>query len=168
MKKLLLTVVALSILAAQSASAATQYQNYYIHGRNCTSITPGQTAVYTNWGVEAPTTAAIDVVCPIVLTYPQSATALTSVWMMMTGYNRAGVNAIDCAVASTSRSDGTNQVSARAFLPYNQSNPSPAQFDVVTLTPSDAFLSVICHLPGRTAIGRSHLTTLWLQVGFGW
>lgn len=168
MKKLVLTVVtAVCILAAQAASAATEWQNYYIHGRNCTSITPGQTALYTQHGVESGTTNAIDVVCPIVLNSPNASAELTAAWMMMSGYNRSGVNAISCTVAGTSRWDGTNQASARLFLPYDRSNPSPAQFTAVNFAPTEAFLSIICHLPGYTAVGRSHLTAIWLQAGFG-
>jgi hypothetical protein len=167
MKAYVLAVAAVCILVARSAFAAPDYQNYYIHGRSCTSITPGQTAVYSNWGVESPSTGAIDVMCPIVLNYPRAETELTSVWVMVSGYNRAGYNTLNCTVASTSRWDGTGQVSTRVFLPFRNDNPLPPQFDGAQFVPNDAFLTVICRLPGYTATGRSHLTGIWLQVAFG-
>jgi hypothetical protein len=167
MKKCVLTVAAACILVARSASAAPDYQNYYIHGRSCTSITPGQTAVYSMHGIESPSTAAIDVMCPIVLNYSKAEVDLTSVWVMVSGYNRAGYNALNCKVASTSRFGPTGEVSTRVFLPFRQDNPLLPQADGAQFVPNDAFLTVICHLPGYTAIGRSHLTGIWLQVGFG-
>jgi hypothetical protein len=166
MNKYVLTfVMAVGVLAAQSASA-TEYRNYYIHGRSCTSITSGQTPVYTQHGVEAPVTDAIDVSCPIVLEGSAKWEPLTYAWLGVYGYNRASTGSLYCTLASTGF-DGNQQVTGRASVDFPASDPLAPKIGSVQITPGSELLFVNCHLPGRTSTGRSHVTALWLRVGFG-
>jgi hypothetical protein len=168
MKKFLITLAAvLCVLPARSALAAVEYRNLYIHGNSCVSITNGQAAVYSQWGVQAPGAAAIDVTCPIIIQGGMNWTPLTSAWMEILGYNRAGQGQMFCTLTNTDF-DGTQQIVGRADMGYNAFNIWAFQYGVAQITPGSEVLFLRCHLPGTTAPGAiSHLTSVWIQVGFG-
>jgi hypothetical protein len=154
--------MAVGMLAAEFSSAT----EYRIHGSTCTSITDGQTALYSHWGVEAPATSPIDVRCPIVIDGLFSgAASYPYAWLVVYGYNRAGTGSLYCTLTNT-QFDGTKPVSNVANLAFDSLDPGPSHWASAYIIPTSDIVYVTCRLPPSTAAGaRSHLTSLWIIVG---
>lgn len=161
--KALIRIFAVSIflIVSHQASAVT-YQWYQIHGNTCTSISQGLTPTYNQYGVNAPGASAIAVTCPVILPSQNYVYA----YIQVVGYNRNSVNKLSCTI-NGARYDGANYIWATATLPNNLASYQIATNSISpTVAASNNNLSVTCYLPAATASGLSHLTEIFLYVGY--
>ena len=147
-------------LLVSTWASATTYKGYNIHGNSCTSTTQGATPIYSQYGPYAPGLNAINMTCPV--TVPSE--NYTYAYLLVNGYNRNSVDHLSCTIAGTDY-QGTNLISATATLPYTQSS---SQVWSTSISPSagNSVLYVTCHLPALSAAGYSHLTYIWLDLGY--
>ena len=149
-------VVALSLLVVRTASATTQ--NYLLHGSSCFSIVSGLSASVSQYGVNASSTA-LTVMCPLLL----PSLNYTSYGLEVVGYNRSSTDHLSCTINATD-TNGNNFLAGTASL-----NANLAAVQVATAsinTPVSPMGFVICHLPASTPSGFSHLTDVFVTVGF--
>jgi len=150
-------IVAMMFLGARAASATT-FVTYHLHGASCFSITSGLAPTVGQFGVNAGS-SAINVVCPLVLPSQN----YTSFFLEVVGYNRNSSDHLSCSINATD-TNGGNLVSAPVTLNANQ---GPVQINTNTIsTPVSPMPYIPCHLPAQTGSGLSHLTDLFVQVGF--
>ena len=150
-------MVVFTCFGARAASATT-FQRFIMHGGSCYSITSGLSANVTQFGVNAGSTA-LNVVCPLLL----PAQNYVSMTLEVEGYNRSSSDHVSCSIFGTDTS-GNQLVGGAATL---SSNMQAVQIQTVTIsTPASPMPLVSCHLPAQTASGFSHVTNLFLTMGF--
>jgi hypothetical protein len=147
--------MALGLVAAQKASAVTEY--YSIKGSNCTSITSGIIGQYGQYGISPNGATGMNVTCPIVLQDRAYTQYTISVW----GYSRSNTEKVNCTISSTDYG-GSGAASATAAVTANQ---PASQNATATLYPNATGAEnamLLCHIPGTTADGPSYLT--WIRL----
>lgn len=151
-------ILAAAILGARVASATTL--NLLIHGNSCTSITPGNAPVYTQFGpYNSSTTTALDLNCPI--TFPSH--NYTSGYMLLYGWPRNSADAVFCNYASTD-TYGNNRSLVKAIIPYSNGAANFAQVNLSALNAGVPY--VTCHLPVATAAGKSYLSSFYIEATY--
>jgi hypothetical protein len=162
---IVIALVSAAVMGAQSASAAPSWKTLVIHGNNCTSIS-GRTPLYGQYGPYTDSmTAGLYINCPI-LPPTVSGARVTVATLQVNGYNRSGTGQLRCTLLGT-QYDGRRPVSARAEMIYVGGRYGQAEVSLNQAEggPSD-LLSIMCYLPPRTALGRSHLTSIVLTLRY--
>jgi hypothetical protein len=155
MKTAFALAMALGLVAAQKASAVTEY--YSIKGSSCTSITSGIIGQYGQYGISPNGATGMNVTCPIVL----QDRAYTQFNISVRGYSRSNPEKVNCTISTTDYSGGGG-TSSTAAMTANQPNSQNA---TATLYPNVAGAEkamLLCHIPGTTSDGPSYLT--WIQL----
>jgi hypothetical protein len=159
MKKIALALaMALGLVAAQKASATTEY--YQLKGGTCTSITSGVTGQYNIYGVSPNGSTAMDVTCPVIL----PARTYTGFIIGFYGYSRSTPDKLSCTITSTDYG-GSDAATSTATVPSNTAN---SQYAETSISPSNGYddLLLTCHIPATTTSGPSYLTSITLGVTY--
>ena len=165
---LALTLVACSMIA--KTASATTYDDYTIHGNNCVTTTPGSSLsfpqsgqsvvmpTYSQYGPYAPGWQAVNVTCPLTLPYQ----VYTYAYLYVQGYNRSSTDHLSCTLSATNF-DGLGLKSLTVTLPNNE---QPSQLSAASVNSFSSSLFLTCHIPAATSSGLSHLSSIWLVLGY--
>jgi hypothetical protein len=163
-KPFLRTVIAAVTLAvgalamAQPAAASTPV---YIAGNSCTPVA-ANALVRSQFGPYQNATGGIDVVCPLTT---DGEPWKTEIVLQVNGYNRNSADPLSCSLTVTDEfgnlSDTLRAVAASAGAPM----VFPVDYRLGATSLVHPNLSLTCHLPGRTTLGFSHLTTVIVFKG---
>jgi hypothetical protein len=157
MKKAIVAIMFGLVFAGARSASATTYNSYVIQGNSCVSITNGVSAVANTWGITAFSTP-LNVTCPVIV--PDHVYNYANI--VVTGYNRSDADNVNCTIAGTGAA-GTNPESVNAALPDN----SPySQVKAAHIFLANSYLFVNCHIPAQTGSGLSHLSSVYLTLGY--
>lgn len=147
-----------AMFGAHAACATTL--TLQLHGNSCTSITPGNAPVYTQFGpYNQSTTSALDMTCPVTF----ASRSYTAGYILVTGWNRSTTDNLFCNYASTD-AYGNNRALVQAVVPYANGGSGLGQ---ANLSMSNTGLPyVTCHLPAATANGKSYLSGIYLEATY--
>lgn len=151
-------ILAAALVGARVASATTV--NLQIHGNSCTSITPGNSPVYTQFGpYNASTATAMDLTCPVALPSHN----YTSGYMYLAGWPRNTADALFCNYASTDVY-GNNRTLVKAIVPYNGGNSNFAQVNIAAA--NAGVIYVTCHIPVAVGAAKTYLSSIYLEATY--
>ena len=121
-----LSLLVLGMAALYTPSEAI-YKFQFVHGNNCTSITPGATPTYTEYGLSNPTNTDITVSCPVV---PDSVANLKNIRYTVYAWNRNNARKLSCTLSTTAMMGGVTS-STTVIFPYvrneNRGDHTPTQ-----------------------------------------
>jgi len=147
-----------AIFGAHAASATTL--TLQLHGNSCTSITPGNSPVYTQFGpYNQSTSSALDMTCPVTF----ASRNFTAGYILVTGWNRSTTDNLFCNYASTD-AYGNNRALVQAVVPYNNGGSGFAQANLSMSNTGVPY--VTCHLPAAVGASRSYLSGIYLEATY--
>jgi hypothetical protein len=150
-------IFAAAICGARTASAGMV--DVLIHGNSCVSTTAENPAYYSQFGANnASTTAYMQLSCPLSLPNHN----YYSGYIQMVATTRNTGDPVFCRLYATD-SYGSSPYLGQATANYNGGN-SQLVTGSLSSNASSPYLYLTCHLPMKTNLGKSHLTSIYVAA----
>lgn len=156
-----LSLLVLGMAALYTPSEAI-YKFQFVHGNNCTSITPGATPAYTEYGLSNPTNTDITVTCPVV---PDTIANLKNIRYSVYAWNRNNARKLSCTLSTTAMMGGVSS-STTVIFPYDV---GAFGLKTGTTTPQPNYSPIpymTCFIPGMENGWVSYLSTINLRYEY--
>lgn len=157
----LLTLLVIG-LAAFCTPTNAAYVFQYLHGNSCTSITPGATPTFTEWGPSNPTNSAITVQCPI---SPASVSGIKNIWYSVWGWSRNNAKKLSCSVTTTAMMGGVSATSTATF-PYNVGAAGLVNATTIPQPNYTPIPYMTCYIPPMENGWVSYLSTIQIRYEY--
>jgi hypothetical protein len=150
-------IFAAAICGARTASAGVV--DVLIQGNSCVSTTANNPAYYNQFGVNNASTAAyMQLSCPLSLPNHN----YYSGYIQMVATTRNSGDPVFCRLSATD-AYGTSPYSGQAAAYYNGGN-SQLVTGSLNSNVSSPYLYLTCHLPMKTDVGKSYLTSIYVAA----
>jgi hypothetical protein len=161
MKRHLLGLVATNILLAMSLPAHAGTETFYMHGSLCSGTPPRDEHI--QWGATSTNAGITETyLCPF---FTRELYGVTRATLTVRGYDRNAQDNLSCTLTAT---DIVGNVLAASENHVATASKQGGQSFTLAIDGLDAdtakFFLITCNVPGPTAEGLSHVSSLVLQL----
>jgi hypothetical protein len=156
-----IVAVLLAVTALAMAQPAAASPPVYISGNSCTPVA-SNALIRSQYGPYQNSTSGVDVVCPLAT---DGAPWTVEIVLQINGYNRNAADPLSCSLTVTDEFGNLYDTLRAVAISAGGPMVFPVDYRLGATSLPHPNLSLTCHLPGKTSLGFSHLTTVIVMKG---